>query len=128
MWRIRNGRTARIGNQSQGWSRALTDNPLGYNESLDMAPPLIRVVVPELCGAQDLGNAAASGTVLAGIESMTGALATVRIIAPCTPNGSCPLSQEMRDRVKTAFDAAGIRAPQVLPSYDGGLSGVRAWA
>jgi len=45
---------------------------------------------------------------------------TVRIIAKCAPNESFPVSREIRERVKAAFDQAGIRAPQVMPPYAGG--------
>jgi hypothetical protein len=50
---------------------------------------------------------------------MADGVVTVRIIAKCSPNESLPVSRAIRERVKTAFDAAGIRAPQVMPPYDG---------
>jgi small-conductance mechanosensitive channel len=56
---------------------------------------------------------------------LAGGVVTVRIIAKCAPNENFPVSREIRERVKTAFDAAGIRAPQVVLPYDGGPGGPR---
>jgi small-conductance mechanosensitive channel len=42
---------------------------------------------------------------------------TVRVIAKCAPNENFPVSREIRERIKTAFDQAGIRAPLVMPPY-----------
>ena len=51
---------------------------------------------------------------------MIGGVVTVRVIAKCAPNESFPVSREIRERVKAAFDEAGIRAPQVAPPYGAG--------
>jgi small conductance mechanosensitive channel len=53
--------------------------------------------------------------VVAGVESMTGGVVTIRIIAKCAPNENFPVSREMRSRVKAALDAAGISAAQTGP-------------
>jgi len=58
--------------------------------------------------------------VVAGVESMTGGVVTVRVIAKCAPNESFPVSREIRARVKAAFDEAGVLAPQVAPPYGAG--------
>jgi small conductance mechanosensitive channel len=39
VWYIRNGEIVRIGNRSQGWSTAVVDIPVGYNENLDVVLP-----------------------------------------------------------------------------------------
>ena len=53
--------------------------------------------------------------VVAGVESMTGGVVTIRIIAKCAPNENFPISREIRSRVKAVFDAAGIAPPPTGP-------------
>jgi len=125
VWYIRNGEIVRVGNRSQGWSTALVDIPVGYDESLDIVLPLIRKVVHELDGAKEWKTRLLEEPVVAGVESMAGGVVTVRIIAKCAPNENFAVSREIRERVKTAFDQAGIRAPQVMPPYGGGLDASR---
>jgi small conductance mechanosensitive channel len=119
VWYIRNGEIVRIGNRSQGWSTAVVDIPVGYSENLDVVLPLIREVVSQLDASEDWKTRLLEEPVVAGVESIVGGVVTVRIIAKCAPNESFPVSREIRERVKTAFDQAGIRAPQVMPPYGG---------
>jgi small-conductance mechanosensitive channel len=119
VWHIRNGEIARVGNKSQGWARALLDIPVGYSENLDVVLPLIREVVSQLDASEDWKTRLLEEPVVAGVESIVGGVVTVRIIAKCAPNESFPVSREIRERVKAAFDQAGIRAPQVMPPYGG---------
>jgi Small-conductance mechanosensitive channel len=120
VWYVRNGEIVRIGNRSQGWSTAVVDIPVGYSESLETVLPLIRKVVHELDDSEDWKTRLLEEPVVAGVESMIGGVVTVRVIAKCAPNESFPVSREIRERVKAAFDGAGIRAPQVMPPYGGG--------
>jgi small conductance mechanosensitive channel len=120
VWYIRNGEIVRIGNRSQGWSTALVDIQVGYNEDLDIVLPLIREVVHELDGAEAWKTRLLEEPVVAGVESMAGGVVTVRIIAKCAPNENFPVSREIRERVKAALDRAGIRSPHVVPPYGGG--------
>ncbi len=120
VWYIRNGEIVRIGNRSQGWSTALVDIPVGYSENLDVVLPLIRDVVHKLDAEQDWTTRLLEEPVVAGVESIVGGVVTVRIIAKCAPNESFPVSREIRERVKAAFDQAGIRAPLVMAPYAGG--------
>jgi moderate conductance mechanosensitive channel len=120
VWYIRNGEIIRIGNRSQGWSTALVDIPVGYDESLDTVLPLIREVVHELDEDEEWSSRLLEEPVVAGVESMAGGVVTVRIIARCAPNEDFPVSREIRERVKVAFDRAGIRSSHVMPPYVGG--------
>ena len=115
VWYVRNGGIARIGNQSQGWSTAVVDIQVGYNEKLDVVLPLIRQVAHELNGAPEWATRLLEEPVVAGVESMSGGVVTIRIIAKCAPNENFPVSREIRSRVKAAFDAAGIAPPPTGP-------------
>jgi small conductance mechanosensitive channel len=119
VWYIRNGEIIRIGNRSQGWSTAVVDVQVGYDESLDIVLPLIREVARDLDGAAEWEERLLEEPVVAGVESMAGGVMTIRIIARCAPNENFPVSREIRERVKAALDAAGIRPPQPGAAYGG---------
>ncbi|HYO19320.1 MAG TPA: mechanosensitive ion channel family protein, partial [Dermatophilaceae bacterium] len=119
VWYIRNGEIIRVGNRSQGWSTAVVDIQVGYHEKLDIVLPLIREVARELDAAPEWTTRLLEEPEVAGVESMTGGVVTIRIIAKCAPNENFPVSREIRGRVKTALDAAGIRAPQLMPPIVG---------
>ena len=115
VWYVRNGGIARIGNQSQGWSTAVVDIQVGYNENLDAVLPLIREATHGMNDEPKWTARLLEEPVVAGVESMTGGVVTIRIIAKCAPNENFPVSREMRSRVKAALDAAGISAAQTGP-------------
>lgn len=119
VWYVRNGGTVRIGNQSQGWSTAVVDIQVSYNESLDIVMALIREVARDLDGAPEWATRLLEEPVVAGVESMSGGVITIRIIAKCAPNENFPVPREIRERVKAALDTAGIRAPLTGPASGG---------
>ena len=126
VWYIRNGEIIRVGNRSQGWSTAVVDIQVGHHEKLDVVLPLISEVARELDAAPEWEARLLEEPVVAGVESLTGGVVTIRIIAKCAPNENFPVSREIRGRVKAALDAAGIRAPQLMPptvGEPGGQSG-----
>ena len=123
VWYIRNGEIIRIGNRSQGWSTAVVDIQVGYDESLDVVLPLIRQVTHDLGGAAEWEDRLLEEPVVAGVESMAGGVMPIRVIAKCAPNENFPVSREIRERVKAALDGAGIRPPHPGPSYGGDQGG-----
>ena len=125
VWYIRNGEIIRIGNRSQGWSTAVVDIQVGYQENLDTVLPLIRGVAHELDEAPEWTTRLLEEPVVAGVESMAGGVVTIRIIAKCAPNENFPVSREIRGRVKAALDEAGIRAPAAGAPYGGEQGGTR---
>jgi small-conductance mechanosensitive channel len=115
VWYIRNGEIIRIGNKSQGWSTAMVDIPVAYSENLDKVIPLIRTVVHELDGSAEWQDKLLDEPQVVGVESMTGSVVTIRVIAKTAPEQQYGVSREIRERVKAAFDANGIKAPVMTP-------------
>jgi small conductance mechanosensitive channel len=115
VWYIRNGEIVRIGNKSQGWSTAMVDIPVAYSENLDTVIPLIRSVVHDLDGSAEWQDKLLDEPQVVGVESMTGSVVTIRVIAKTAPEQQYGVSREIRERVKAAFDANGIKAPVMTP-------------
>jgi small-conductance mechanosensitive channel len=108
VWHIRNGAIEQVGNESQGWARAVIDFPVPYEVNLteirsllsDAAAelwddPVWRVVLlepPEVWGAQEISSKEV----------------TMRIVAKTAPLRQWEVERELRARVKAAIDVAGI--------------------
>jgi small conductance mechanosensitive channel len=115
VWYVRNGEIIRIGNKSQGWSTAIVDIPVAYSENLDKVLPLIREVVHEMDQSPDWQGQLLEEPNVVGVESMTGNVVTIRVIAKTAPEKQYGISREIRERVKAAFDQNGIKAPVMTP-------------
>lgn len=115
VWYVRNGEIVRIGNKSQGWSNATVDIPVSYSENLDTVIPLIREVVRQIDQSEQWHDVLLEEPQVVGVESITGSVVTVRVAIKTAPEQQYGISREIRERVKAAFDANGIKAPIVSP-------------
>jgi moderate conductance mechanosensitive channel len=120
VWYVRNGEIVRVGNRSQGWSTAIVDLPVAYTEDIERVQDVIRGALQSLDDDPDWHDRLVELPVVAGVEQITGTTITVRVIAKCLPNENLPVQREIRERVKAAFDAAGVKAPITFPPYGGG--------
>jgi small-conductance mechanosensitive channel len=110
VWHIRNGAIEKVGNESQGWARAVIDFPVPFASDLAAtrnllqetgdvmwSEPAWRAVLleaPEVWGAQEISK---DGVVM-------------RMVAKTAPLRQWEVEREMRARVKAALYEAGIFA------------------
>ena len=108
VWHIRNGTIDTVGNESQGWARAVIDFPVPFDADLTTVRELLartgnamwnepawRVVMleaPEVWGAQDISKDEV----------------TMRMVAKTAPLRQWEVEREMRARIKRALKEAGI--------------------
>ena len=126
VWYVRNGEILRIGNQSQGWSTAIVDVSVAYDENLPAVQELIRSVAAELADDEEWADQILEDPVVAGVESVTGTAMTIRVIIRCRPSQHLGVQRELRSRVKLAFDREGVRVPPPVPPYGPGPSAAGA--
>lgn len=108
VWHIPNGTVGQVGNESQGWARAVIDYPIPYTADLSAVTSLLdktaagmwrsprwRQVMlekPEVWGAQDVSTSSV----------------TMRIVVRTAPLRQWEIEREMRSRIKAALDADGV--------------------
>ena len=108
VWHIRNGEITRVGNKSQGWTRAVLDVPL----SLDSDVPAVRALV--LTVAEGVWqDEAFAGKVLEqpevwGLESIGADGLLLRLVLKTAPLEQWVVAREVRERLVAAFDGAGV--------------------
>jgi small-conductance mechanosensitive channel len=111
VWHVRNGAIETVGNESQGWARAVLDFPVPYTADLttirtllaDTAAgmwnePVWRTVMiekPEVWGAQQ-------------VDMTPPPTVIMRVVVKTAPLRQWEVEREMRARVKAALDTAGI--------------------
>ena len=57
---------------------------------------------------------------VAGVEQVVGTTVTIRVLAKTAPNEHLGVQRAIRERVLTAFEEAGVRAPLPYPAVPGG--------
>jgi moderate conductance mechanosensitive channel len=117
VWHIRNGAIEKVGNESQGWARAVLDFPVPYTADL----ATIRALLADAAGS--MWNEPVWRTVMIEKPEVWGAqqvdmtpppTVTVRVVVKTAPLRQWEVEREMRARVKAALDAAGIRPPSAV--------------
>ncbi|MFN8125540.1 MAG: mechanosensitive ion channel family protein [Candidatus Nanopelagicales bacterium] len=113
VWYVRNGEILRVANRSQGWTVAIIDIPVSYAEDLHRVQEIVDRAADEMVADPDCIVTEFSRPAYAGVESVSGEAVTVRVTAKSDPDSQVALTREIRERLKRAFDAAGIVVPVV---------------
>ncbi len=109
VWYVRNGTITRVGNESQGWSRATVDVPVAYTADVPVVRDLLKKVVEEIW--QDTAfrdSVIVEEPQVWGIEQISGTAVVFRVSAKTIPSRQAEVARELRVRVKTALDQASI--------------------
>jgi len=118
-WYVRNGEIVRIGNKSQGFSTAIVDMPVAYDENVDRVLRVIREAALAFGSDPEWAGKLEEEPKVLGVESISGATMTIRTLAQCSPGENFGVQRELRERIKNALDQAGVKAPPIHP-YGGG--------
>jgi small conductance mechanosensitive channel len=111
VWYVRNGEVLRVGNRSQGWSTAVVDVLVAYDQDIPRVQDLILTAAQELAADETWAEKIVDPPEMAGVESVAGDAVTIRLLLKCAPNEHLAVQRELRRRVKDTFDREGIRVP-----------------
>jgi len=122
VWYVRNGEILRVANRSQGWTLAVVDIPIAYNENLDKVREIVERVAIDMDEDPDYDDLLLGRPSFAGVESVSGEAVVIRITAKAAPEKQVNVARTIRERMKVAFDRAGIVVPVIvrpLPTMPG---------
>jgi moderate conductance mechanosensitive channel len=119
-WYVRNGEIIRVANKSQGWSTAIVDVPVAAGQDLDHVQRVIAGALEQVYADEEWRELILEEPTVAGVEQVVGTTVTIRVLAKTAPNEHLGVQREIRERVLTAFEAAGVRGPVVYPPVPGG--------
>jgi small conductance mechanosensitive channel len=111
VWHIRNGEIIRVGNQSQGWSRALLDISVAYDTDVDLATATIKRVADEVWHGEPVGEHVLEEPEVWGVEDLGVDGIAIRLVVKTAPLEQWKVARELRRQIKAAFDEAGIEIP-----------------
>ncbi len=114
VWYVRNGEILRVGNRSQGWTMAVVDVPIGYTEDLDRVRQIVDRVGISMDNDPEYDGILFGTPSYAGVESVSGDAVFVRVTAKAAPDQQMTAARAIRERLKVAFDEAGIRVPVLV--------------
>ena len=111
MWHIPNGQIVRVGNMSQQWARALLDVSVNYEADLAVAQDTIKRVADEVWRDPDWSHKVIEEPEVWGVEDFGADGITIRLVVKTQPSEQFQVLRELRLRLKTALDEAGIEIP-----------------
>jgi small conductance mechanosensitive channel len=113
VWHIPNGQIARIGNKSQQWSRALLDIAVAFSTDVALATDVIQGAADEMLEDPAFSSLVLGRAEVWGVEDFGVDKYVIRLVLKTKPLEQWKVARELRARIKTAFDAAGIETPKV---------------
>ena len=127
VWHIRNGSLQQVGNQSQGWSRAVVDFPVPYSQDMSEVRDILTRVAVDMWQEPHWHGVILEEPKVWGVQSVSSSEAVWRLVAMTTPPRQYEVERELRERVKVELDARHIAtAPQVLTLAGPGLAATAA--
>ena len=119
VWYVRNGEILRVANRSQGWTLAVVDIPIGYDEDLDRVREIVDRVGSDMDEDPAYDGMLLGRPTFAGVESVSGEAVFIRVTAKALPEKQLEAARVIRERMKVAFDRAGIVVPVVARPMPG---------
>ena len=108
VWYVPNGEIKRVGNESQNWARVVLDVPVEYDADLDK----VRTLLAETAGAMAIDTPwdeiIIEDPTVWGVQALSGEAVVVRVVCKTAPGRQADVARELRERVKKAFDMAGL--------------------
>ncbi|MCW3013681.1 MAG: Potassium efflux system KefA protein / Small-conductance mechanosensitive channel, partial [Solirubrobacterales bacterium] len=108
VWHVPNGQIAKVGNKSQLWSRSLLDVNVAYNTDIELAKEVIKSAADAVWKEHD---SVLEEPDIWGVEALDASGVTIRLVVKTTPAEQWRVSRVLRERIKGAFDEAGIEIP-----------------
>ncbi|HEX5533822.1 MAG TPA: mechanosensitive ion channel family protein [Actinomycetales bacterium] len=111
VWYVRNGEIMRVGNQSQGWARAVLDISVAYGEDVGHLQEVLKDVATLLAHEEEWSALVLDEPEVWGVEALTENAVVLRLVVKTVPLEQWKVARELRRRIKARFDAEGVELP-----------------
>jgi small-conductance mechanosensitive channel len=108
VWHIRNGAIETVGNESQGWARAVIDFPVPFESDLTTIRTVLEATGDRMWNEPTWRAVMLEAPEVWGAQEITSDEVVMRIVAKTAPLRQWEVEREMRARAKAALDEAGI--------------------
>jgi small conductance mechanosensitive channel len=108
LWYVRNGEVLRVGNRSQGWSRALVEVLVPPDDDVERATERLRSAAEALADDDDLASLLLAEPEVTGYEDLTGEGVRLRVMIKTAPGKQWEVQRALRARIRDALRDAGL--------------------
>jgi small conductance mechanosensitive channel len=108
VWYVPNGEIKRVGNESQNWARVVLDVPVEYDVDLDKVRTLLAETAAAMAVDPPWDEIIIEDPTVWGVQALSGEAIVVRVVCKTAPGQQAEAARELRERVKKAFDSAGV--------------------
>ena len=108
VWHIRNGTIDVVGNESQGWARAVLDFPVPFAADLATIRDLLARTGDGMWNEPAWRSVMLEAPEVWGAQAITSTEVTMRMVVKTAPLRQWEVEREVRTRVKKALHDAGI--------------------
>ena len=108
VWHIRNGAIETVGNESQGWARAVLDFPVPFESDLVTIRNVLQETGDMMWNEPTWRAVMLEAPEVWGAQAISGDEVVMRIVAKTPPLRQWEVEREMRARAKAALQEAGI--------------------
>jgi small conductance mechanosensitive channel len=108
VWHIRNGAIETVGNESQGWARAVIDFPVPFESDLVTIRNVLQATGDAMWNEPTWRAVMLEAPEVWGAQEISSDRVLMRVVAKTAPLRQWEVEREMRARVKAALHRAGI--------------------
>jgi small conductance mechanosensitive channel len=108
LWYVRNGEILRVGNMTQGWSRAFVEVRVQAVEDVPRVRELMLEAAAAIQADPELGHLVLEDPEVAGIEELTAEGVMLRVLVKTAPSKQWEVARALRAGIRERMSAAGI--------------------
>ena len=108
LWYVRNGEVLRVGNMTQGWSRARVEVLVAPDQDVARALELLRGAAGDLAEDPEVAPLLLAGPEVTGFEDLSAESVRLRLMIKVVPAKQWLIQRELRARIVERFKAEGI--------------------
>ncbi|MGH3239752.1 MAG: mechanosensitive ion channel family protein [Spirillospora sp.] len=108
VWYVPNGEIKKVGNESQNWGRAVLDIPVDIHEDTEKVKEILQATADEMAADERWKELVLEAPSVWGVQALAGDALVIRVVLKTAPGKQGDIARELRERVKRAFDEAGV--------------------
>jgi len=108
LWYVRNGEILRVGNHSQGWSRAVLDIALDYSTDVAAAKRVIEDTAAQVVSAPGNTEKVLGEPDVWGVHLLNGDQVVIRLVQKTKHGQADDIARDLREALKANLDRARI--------------------
>jgi len=120
VWYVRNGTINRIGNESQGWARAVIDFPVAYDQDLPRVRQVMTETAAQMWQEERWHDIITEEPEVWGVEAVYSDAIVMRLVARTLPLRQWEVARELRERLKMALNFAAAPGQAIQATVSGG--------